>query len=102
MAPQSESPVQFAFGARFSKNLYVSLSAVEFRALKLLVAEEPEIGAKLQGSRNSRSLDFAGCVVYYSYEPLFRAICFMDVEKVEWHGLRPPSCLLRLRNFFGV
>ncbi len=102
MASESKSPVQFAFSGRFSKNLYLTLSAVEFRALKLLVAEEPEIGARLRGSRNSRSLDFGGCVVYYSYEPLFRAVCFMDVEKVEWHGSRPPGCFRRLGNFLGL
>lgn len=102
MASQHDIPVQFAFAAPFSHNLYSCLSALEFRALKLLIGEEPEIGARLHGSRNSRSLDFCGCVVYYSYEPIFRAVCFMDVEMVEWRGRPLLSCWRRLRNFFGL
>lgn len=102
MASQHGPPVQFTFSAKFSKNRHASLSTIEFRALKLLIGEEPEIGAKLLGSLNSRSLDFAGCVIYYSYEPIFQSVCFMEVEKVDWNSTRSPNCLRQLRNLFGI
>jgi hypothetical protein len=72
MASQHDPPVQFAVAAKFSQKLFNNLGAIEFRALKLPLGEEPEIGAILRGSLNSRSLDFGGCVIYYAYEPLFR------------------------------
>lgn len=93
-----DSPVQFAYAADFARHVFVCLSSVEFTALKLLLVEQPEIGAKLPGSLNSRGLDYCGCIVYYSYEPFFRSLYVFDIERVEWLGKRPHTWTRRLRN----
>jgi hypothetical protein len=100
MTSEPDSSIQFAYGAAFSRNLYACLSSVEFRALKLLLEAEPEIGAKLRGSRNSRGLDYCGCMVYYSYESIFRSIFLFDIERSEWFGKRSTTWRQRLWNLF--
>jgi hypothetical protein len=100
MTSQQLRPVQFAYAADFSRHLYECLSAIEFRALKALLTEEPEIGKKLSGSQNSRGLDYCGCIIYYSYEPLFHAACFLEVLRVEPRIVRSLPFLQRFRNFF--
>jgi hypothetical protein len=100
MTSEHDPPVHFSYAADFSRNLYACLSAVEFRALKLLLGQEPDVGSKLRGSHNSRGLDYCGCIVYYSYEPFFRSIYMFDIERSEWFGKRVRTWRQRLWNFF--
>ncbi len=91
-------PMQFSYAALFVKHVYAYLNVNELKALKLLLTESPEIGAKTGGSSNTRGLDYCGCVVHYSYEPLFRTIYFWEIERLEWAGRHHPSFAQLIRN----
>jgi len=94
--------MHFSYSADFARHVFVCLSSVEFAALKLLLGAQPQIGSKVLGSRNSRGLDYCGCVVHYSYEPLFRDMYLFDIEQVDWFGERPRTFLARVRNLFRL
>lgn len=100
MRSQHDPPVRFAFSPEFSRNLYGCLSAIEFRALKFILESEPEVGVKVRGSRNTRGLDYCGCVIYYSYESFFNAIYIFEIKRTDWFGKLPRTWIQRLRNFF--
>jgi hypothetical protein len=78
-----QSPVQFASTAKFSRSVDVCLDAVELLALELLLGRYPKIGTELPEAEGARGLDFSGTIVYYLYEPRFRTICLLDIEKVD-------------------
>lgn len=84
----SQAPVQFAYTAKFSSRVDTCLDAVELLALELLLGLHPQIGIELRDAEGGRGLDFCGSIIYYSYQPWFRAICFLDIEKVDNCGKR--------------
>jgi hypothetical protein len=79
--PADRHPILFVEATEFERQSSRLLNAMELKALRFLLADDPTCGSPVSDLPGLLKICYAGCVIYYAIAPSFLKIYLLDIEK---------------------